>query len=139
MATDTMVFETATGFAYLKHRPGAMHLVPDALSRMPQAQAVYLVWSCFIYNKSTHAQTDIHHAIPLHPDSIEDVMGPLRQEDPELKTIMKYLKSGILPDDPVEARRGCVRGQGLTTIADIDRYISSCRQATRVRQGTVEC
>ena len=79
-----------------------MHLVPDALSRMPQAQAVYMVWSCFIYNKSTHAQTDIHHAIPLHPDSIEDVMVPLRQEDPELNTII-YLKSGILPDDPVEA------------------------------------
>ena len=36
-------------------------------------------------------------------------------------------------------QEGCVRGQGSTTIADIDRYISSCRQATRVRQGTVEC
>ena len=30
-------------------------------------------------------------------------MVPLRQEDPELKTTMEYLKSGILPDDPVEA------------------------------------
>ena len=60
-----------------------------------------MVLSCFVDDKSTHAQTDTL----LQTDSLEGVMGPLQQEDPELKTIMEYLKSRILPEDPVAARR----------------------------------
>ena len=90
----------------IKHRPGAMHVVPDALSRMPHEEAVHTVVNCFtaqVEDKLEDALPGVYQ-ISLPPEELELAIGSLQQEDAALKTIIDYLKSGVLPEDPVQAR-----------------------------------
>ena len=89
----------------IKHWPGAMHVVPDALSRMPHEEAVHTIMNCF----TAQAEDKLEDALPrgcqtsLPPEELELAIGSLQQEDAALKTIIDYLKSGVLPEDPVQA------------------------------------
>ena len=92
----------------IKHRPGAMHVVPDALSRMPQEGAVHAVMDCFIAHREdtpVDITPGLYQTSSLQPKELELTIGSLQQEDAELKAIIDYLKSGILPEDSVQARR----------------------------------
>ena len=74
----------------IKHRPGAMHVVPDALSQMPHEEAVHTVMNCFTVQAEDQQEDTLPNVYQtsLLPGELELAIGSLQQEDATLKTII---------------------------------------------------
>ncbi len=90
----------------IKHRPGAMNSVADALSRIPQTQALQVVMACLTSSTESEDQSNSDTSSPSLDSSKQmEGLGNLQREDTELKVIIDYLLTGKHPEDATLARK----------------------------------
>ncbi len=90
----------------IKHRPGTLNTVSDALSRIPRTQALQRVMTCLT---STTEPEDHSNGgtSPCSLDSSKEMerLGNLQLEDAKRKVIIDYLLTAKVPEDATLARK----------------------------------
>ena len=77
----------------IKHRPGRLHNNVDSLSRMPNFAQ--------IDNKSQDISVNAIDSPGLQVDRVRE----LQKQDPSLQDLVKYLETGVVPENSINARR----------------------------------
>jgi len=100
----------------IDHKPGKLHIAPDALSRAPIVQAVngqstdpdsaniFITSSTTTTSSSppVHVNNAIHTTTSISTLPTKEIISTLQQENPIMRAYITYLKTGILKGIPEE-------------------------------------